>query len=167
MASTISGFRSLYVNGSDSLGTSILTTKLSINDTSITNSTVRLYIDGTNTYAYNVICSNDDTCFINCLSNTSCTNMILTCNGTCYLNCGDYGDANGNNCPSNISGVWYPLSSSPTIYPSTMPSEHPSVIPSLAPSQLPSKYPSKIPSTIPSHNPTIFFCKNKPHNFAV
>ena len=111
--SVISGFRNLYVNGTDSLDRSILTTQLriNVNDTSI-NSTVRLYIDGTNSNTYLVTCSSGDECIINCLSSTGCTNMILICSDACYLNCGNYSDVNGNDCPSSITGTWYPLSSS-------------------------------------------------------
>ena len=136
----ISGIRELFSNGFDSLTASVITTKLSINnDASVTDadSKVRLYINGTNSDAYFINCSNGDKCYINCLAYLSCTNMILTCNGKCYLNCGDYGSANGNNCPSNISGIWYPLT--PTNNPTNNPTEYPTREPNGLPTQLPSQ----------------------------
>ena len=93
---------------------SVLTAKFTNNTTNV-SSTVKFYIDGANSNTYYVTCSSEDECFIHCLSNTSCTNMSLTCNGVCYLNCGDYGDTNGYDCLSNISGTWFPLSSAPTM----------------------------------------------------
>ena len=125
----ISGFRELHVNHIDSLSTSVITTGLTINDTSASNSKVKLFINGTNDNDYYITCSNGDECIINCLSITGCTNMNLTCNGICYLNCGDYGDVTGNDCPSNISGVWYPINLIPTSYPTGKPT--------LAPTELP------------------------------
>ena len=58
-ASTISGFRNLYLNGTDSLGTSTLRTQLTtnFNDASTTDSTVRFYIDEANNYSYYVTCT--------------------------------------------------------------------------------------------------------------
>ena len=107
----LSGVRNLFVNGIDSLQGSTITTQLTINDEK-----VKIYIDGTNDYAYDVICSNGDKCFINCLSNTSCTNMILFCDGVCYLNYGNYS-------PSSISGTWYSLT--PTTNPTMIPTQYP------------------------------------------
>ena len=162
IGATISGFRNLYVNGTNALDDSTLTTQLStnFNDTSINiNCKVRLYIDGTNSNKYNVTCSNGDECFINCESSTGCTKMWLTCNGTCYVNCGDYGDSTGNDCPSTITGTWYPLTptSNPTTMPSEYPTELPSIIPTVIPTNVPSGmtlHPSEFPTNVPSSEPT-------------
>ena len=144
----ISGCRDLHVNGSNSLTQSQITTKLRItNDTNL-NSKVRLYIDGTNSDTYNITCSNDDKCIIDCLSSTSCTNMFLTCNCICYLNCGNYSDSLGNDCPSTIYGTWYPLT----------PTSNPTIIPSVSPSDLPLMIPTNLPSVTtlnPTRNPSI------------
>ena len=142
----ISGIRNLDVNGIDSLRGRTITTQLTINDASIANAQkVKLYIDGTNDYAYDVTCSNGDKCVINCLSNTSCTNMIWNCDGVCYLDCGNYSaSANGNDCPSSISGTWYPLIVTPTINPTMIPTQYPSAT-TVAPSQYPIVQPTKTP----------------------
>ena len=140
----VSGLRNLNVSGRDSLSGSVLTTKIIIMDeyaynTSIgSDSKVTLYIDGTNSETYNVTCSTGDECYIHCQSNTGCTNMILTCKGVCYLNCGNYSVANGNDCPSTIIGVWYPLSTSPTMIPTDHPTRNhttsysPTIIPEMS-----------------------------------
>ena len=154
--STISGIRNLYVNGNDSLSKSVLTTQFTTNvfDTDI-DSKVRLFINGSNRFTYYVTCSDGDECFINCLSNASCTRMHLVCNGPCYLNCGDYGDANGYHCPSNITGTWYPFNVNPTSNPTSNPTILPTDLPSTTkPSQFPSQHPTK-PSPSPTELPAI------------
>ena len=140
---------------------SIITTRLSTNDTNITDSKVKLNIDGTNDETYYIICSNDDECIVNCLSNTSCRMMDLICNGICNLNCGKYGDLTGNDCPSNIPGIWYPLKFIPTSYPTTVPGQYPT---QFATSNSPTEQPSNITScafttvvNLPTNIPSDFF----------
>ena len=126
---SISRVRTLYVNGNDSLSASVLTTQLTVKTSNNTknDSKVRLYFNETNSNTYYVTCSIGDECIMKCLSNTSCTSMVLTCDGVCYLNC-------ENNCPSNVSGTWYPLTA--TVNATTDPSQYPTIKPSVLPTNV-------------------------------
>lgn len=148
----IQGIRELVVSGVDVLFNTTIATGLTNNrmyDES--GNMVTMYIKGTNSNSYTVICDTNETCYIYCESSTACTNMILTCNGTCFVVC----DEDGNQCPQIVTGNSY-LIMAPTSYPtepSIVPTHSPSV-PTYIPSQMPTVVPTE-PSIVPTSSPTM------------
>ena len=89
--------------------------------------TMSVRINGSNTNDYNIYCTLNDICRINCQSSNACEKLHLYCFGTCIVNC-NYNNGSGIICPILEDGnpwlEWY------TTYPTTIPTNIPSIAPS-------------------------------------
>ena len=142
----IDSITSLQVNGLNALHGSII---YSDTYTPSKQTALDVKINGKNTISYQIHCTANSTCNIDCQSMNACKSLFLYCNGYCTINCDE---TNNIDCPFYTTGNYWIIK--PTHQPTITPSIYPTMIPSLVPSNMPTYNPSLYPTMSPTNFPS-------------